>query len=183
MFFFLIIEDENLLVNDIKGVVQEANDFLDGEIKAVGLTIPTIRSKLYQSNSSVSLSDHDKISKDDIVRGLKLSTKFKKSHEEEVVCVIPVRFNGDFGISQVPPIGEASRNLIIDTLIITSQKQILYPYIMAVEKAGLEIMDICINAFACAKEAFDAVYLQEGALIIDMGWIFKIFNSMFSWGL
>ena len=107
-----IIEDENLLVNDIK---------------AVGLTIPTIRSKLYQSNSSVSLSDHDKISKDDIVRGLKLSTKFKKSHEEEVVCVIPVRFNGDFGISQVPPIGEASRNLIIDTLIITSQKQILYP--------------------------------------------------------
>ena len=100
-----IIEDENLLVNDIKGVVQEANDFLDGEIKAVGLTIPTIRSKLYQSNSSVSLSDHDKISKDDIVRGLKLSTKFKKSHEEEVVCVIPVRFNGDFGISQVPPIG------------------------------------------------------------------------------
>ena len=164
-----IIEDENLLVNDIKGVVQEANDFLDGEIKAVGLTIPTIRSKLYQSNSSVSLSDHDKISKDDIVRGLKLSTKFKKSHEEEVVCVIPVRFNGDFGISQVPPIGEASRNLIIDTLIITSQKQILYPYIMA-EKAGLEIMDICINAFACAKEAFDAVYLQEGALIIDMGY-------------
>ena len=162
-----IIEDENLLVNDIKGVVQEANDFLDGEIKAVGLTIPTIRSKLYQSNSSVSLSDHDKISKDDIVRGLKLSTKFKKSHEEEVVCVIPVRFNGDFGISQVPPIGEASRNLIIDTLIITSQKQILYPYIMAVEKAGLEIMDICINAFACAK---DAVYLQEGALIIDMGY-------------
>ena len=143
-----IIEDENLLVNDIKGVVQEANDFLDGEIKAVGLTIPTIRSKLYQSNSSVSLSDHDKISKDDIVRGLKLSTKFKKSHEEEVVCVIPVRFNGDFGISQVPPIGEASRNLIIDTLIITSQKQILYPYIMAV----------------------DAVYLQEGALIIDMGY-------------
>ena len=138
-----IIEDENLLVNDIKGVVQEANDFLDGEIKAVGLTIPTIRSKLYQSNSSVSLSDHDKISKDDIVRGLKLSTKFKKSHEEEVVCVIPVRFNGDFGIS---------------------------PYILAVEKAGLEIMDICINAFACAKEAFDAVYLQEGALIIDMGY-------------
>ena len=157
-------------MNDIKAVVQEANEFLDGEIKAVGLTIPTIRSKLYQSNSSVSLSDHDKISKDDIVKGLKLSAKFKKSHDEEVVCVIPVRFNGDFGMSQVPPIGEASRNLIIDTLIITSQKQILYPYITAVEKSGLEVMDICINAFACAKEAFDAVYLQEGALIIDMGY-------------
>ena len=29
-----IIEDEHLLVNDIKAVVQEANEFLDGEIKA-----------------------------------------------------------------------------------------------------------------------------------------------------
>ena len=146
-----IIEDEHLLVNDIKAVVQEANEFLDGEIKAIGLTIPTIRSKLYQSNSTVSLNHEAKITKDDIVRGLKLSTKFKRSSEEEVVCVIPVKFNGDFGISNQPPIGESSRNLIVDTLVITSQKCILYPYIMAVEKAGLEVMDICINAFACAK--------------------------------
>ena len=72
-----IIEDEHLLVNDIKAVVQEANEFLDGEIKAIGLTIPTIRSKLYQSNSTVSLNHEAKITKDDIVRGLKLSTKFK----------------------------------------------------------------------------------------------------------
>ena len=165
-----IIEDEHLLVNDIKAVVQEANEFLDGEIKAIGLTIPTIRSKLYQSNSTVSLNHEAKITKDDIVRGLKLSTKFKRSSDEEVVCVIPVKFNGDFGISNQPPIGESSRNLIVDTLVITSQKSILYPYIMAVEKAGLEVMDICINAFACAKEAFDAVYLQEGAVLIDMGY-------------
>ena len=121
-----IIEDEHLLVNDIKAVVQEANEFLDGEIKAIGLTIPTIRSKLYQSNSTVSLNHEAKITKDDIVRGLKLSTKFKRSSEEEVVCVIPVKFNGDFGISNQPPIGESSRNLIVDTLVITSQKCILY---------------------------------------------------------
>lgn len=165
-----IIEDERLLVNDIKAIVQEANEFLEGKIKAIGLTIPTIRSKLYQSNSTVSLNHEAKITKDDIVRGLKLSTKFKRSSEEEVVCVIPVKFNGDFGISNQPPIGESSRNLIVDTLVITSQKHILYPYIMAVEKAGLEVMDICINAFACAKEAFDAVYLQEGAVLIDMGY-------------
>lgn len=34
----------------------------------------------------------------------------------------------------------------------------------------MEVLDITINAFACAKEAFDAVYLQEGALLIDMGY-------------
>lgn len=165
-----IIENEGLLVNDIKQLVSEANEFLDGEIKGVGLTIPTIRSKLYQSNSSVSLNQQTRITNDDIVRGLRLSTRFKKSNEEEVVCVIPVKFSGDFGNSPLLPIGEMSRNLIVDTLVITSQKNILYPYIMAVEKAGLEVMDICINAFACAKEAFDAVYLQEGAILIDIGY-------------
>ena len=46
----------------------------------------------------------------------------------------------------------------------------LYPYITAVEKCGIEVLDITINAFACAKEAFDAVYLQEGAILIDMGY-------------
>ena len=165
-----IIENEGLLVNDIKQLVSEANEFLDGEIKGIGLTIPTIRSKLYQSNSSVSLNQQTRITNDDIVRGLRLSTRFKKSNEEEVVCVIPVKFSGDFGNSPLLPIGEMSRNLIVDTLVITSQKHILYPYIMAVEKAGLEVMDICINAFACAKEAFDAVYLQEGAILIDIGY-------------
>ena len=46
----------------------------------------------------------------------------------------------------------------------------LYDYVNAVEKAGVEVLDITINAYACAKEAFDAVYLQEGAILIDIGY-------------
>ena len=38
------------------------------------------------------------------------------------------------------------------------------------EKAGVEVLDITIDAYACAKEAFDAVYLQEGAILIDIGY-------------
>ncbi|MGN1182440.1 MAG: cell division protein FtsA, partial [Faecalibacillus sp.] len=165
-----IVEDDRLLVRDIQALIQEANEFLEGEIKRVGITIPTIRAKLYQSNSSISLNNEIPVTNEDIVRGLQLSKRIKISSKEEVVCVVPVRYHSDSGMTLDAPVGQKTRNLIVDSLVITSRKNILYPYISSVEKAGLEVMDICVNAYACAKEAFDAVYLQEGALIIDIGY-------------
>ncbi|WP_285815897.1 cell division protein FtsA [Thomasclavelia cocleata] len=166
-----IIEDDRILTRDIRKVIDEAEAFLETKITSVALTIPTIKAKLYQSDSSVSLSETgSKITSDDIVRVLRLSSKFKRSKDEEVVSIIPVRYHSDKGATIEAPIGEVSRNLIVDSLVITTGKELLYPYISVVEKCDIEVLDITINAFACAKEAFDAVYLQEGAVLIDMGY-------------
>ena len=166
-----IIEDDRILTRDIRKVIDEAEAFLETKITSVALTIPTIKAKLYQSDSSVSLSEAgSKITSDDIVRVLRLSSKFKRSKDEEVVSIIPVRYHSDKGATIEAPIDEVSRNLIVDSLVITTSKELLYPYISVVEKCGIEVLDITINAFACAKEAFDAVYLQEGAVLIDMGY-------------
>ena len=166
-----IIEDDRILIRDIRKLIDEAEAFLESKITSVALTIPTIKAKLYQSDSSISLSDAgSKVSTDDIVRVLRLSSKFKRSKDEEVVSIIPVRYHSDKGATVEAPLGELSRNLIVDSLVITTSKELLYPYISVVEKCGVEVLDITINAFACAKEAFDAVYLQEGALLIDMGY-------------
>lgn len=166
-----IIEDDRILIKDIRKLIDEAEAFLETKITSVALTIPTIKAKLYQSDSSISLSDAgSKVTTDDIVRVLRLSSKFKRSKDEEVVSIIPVRYHSDRGATAEAPLGEVSRNLIVDSLIITTSKELLYPYISVVEKCGVEVLDITINAFACAKEAFDTVYLQEGALLIDMGY-------------
>ena len=166
-----IIEDDRILTRDIRKVIDEAEAFLETKITSVALTIPTIKAKLYQSDSSISLSEAgSKITSDDIVRVLRLSSRFKRSKDEEVVSIIPVRYHSDKGATIEAPIGEVSRNLIVDSLVITTSKELLYPYITVVEKCGIEVLDITINAFACAKEAFDAVYLQEGAILIDMGY-------------
>ena len=166
-----IIEDDRILTRDIRKVIDEAETFLETKITSVALTIPTIKAKLYQSDSSISLSETgSKITSDDIVRVLRLSSKFKRSKDEEVVSIIPVRYHSDKGATIEAPIGEVSRNLIVDSLVITTSKELLYPYISVVEKCDIEVLDITINAFACAKEAFDAVYLQEGAVLIDMGY-------------
>ena len=166
-----IIEDDRILTRDIQKVIKEAEEFLKTKITSVALTIPTIKAKLYQSDSSISLKDDgSKITNEDILRVLRLSAKFKRSKDEEVVSIIPVRYHSDKGATVEAPIGEVSRNLIVDALVITTSKELLYPYISAVEKCGIEVLDITINAFACAKEAFDAAYLQEGAVLIDIGY-------------
>lgn len=166
-----IIVDEALLINDIQKLIKEANEFLDAEITSVGLNIPPIKVKLYQSDSSISIKGTDNvISEDDVVRALRLSSKFKRSEDEEIVSVIPVKYHSDIGATREAPIGKVSRNLIVDTLVITVHKRILYQYIMAVERSGLQVLEISINAYSCANEAFDAVYLQEGAILIDIGY-------------
>ena len=72
-----IIEDDRILIRDIRKLIDEAEAFLESKITSVALTIPTIKAKLYQSDSSISLSDAgSKVSTDDIVRVLRLSSKF-----------------------------------------------------------------------------------------------------------
>lgn len=59
------------------------------------------------------------------------------------------------------PLGLRSASLKVETLVITTSKKVLYSYLTAVEKAGLDVIDITIDAYASAKEAFDATYLQK----------------------
>ena len=166
-----IVEDEHILSNDIRILLDAAEKSLEAKITSVALNIPTNRAKLYQSDSSISLGEKGtKIVNDDIVRVLKLSSRFERSPQEEIVSVIPVKYHSDKGATIAPPLDQVSRNLIVDSLVITTNKKVLYPYIMAVEKAGVQVLDISVNAFSCAKEALDDVYLQEGVVLIDMGY-------------
>lgn len=166
-----IIEDEKAVISDIQKLIAHAEASLETKIHTVGLNIPALQTKLYQSDSSISLGESgSKVTREDVIRVLRLSARFERTADEEIVSVIPVKYHSDSGATAEAPIHQVSRNLIVDSLIITTNKKILYPYIAAVEKAGLGILDISINAFSCAKEAFDAAYLQEGALLIDMGY-------------
>ena len=165
------IEDMNTVVSDIKSLVDSASASLGAPVTKVALCIPSFHARIYQSdgitkvNSPVGL-----ISNEDVLRALKLSKRFEKNQDEEIISVIPTAFYLDTKVMNTLPVGQKSNNLKAESLIITTKKKLLYGYITAVEKAGFEVLDITIDAYACAKEAFDAVYLQEGAILIDVGY-------------
>ncbi len=166
-----VIEDEAAVSRDVRALLMEAEKELDTKIVNVALNIPSLRANLYQSDGSTTLSkDGAKVTHEDVVRCLRLSSNFKRSKREEVISVIPVRYQSDCGVTNHAPINEVTRNLIVETQVITTDKKLLYPYLSAIEKAGVEILEIGLNAYSCAKEAFDEVYLKEGAILIDIGY-------------
>ena len=165
------IDDMTVVVDEIKLLIDAANEALAAPITKVALCIPSFHARIYQSDGITKVnSPHDQITSEDVVRALKLSRRFERSKDEEVISVIPIAFHLDTSSTSEIPIGKKSASLKADSLIITTRKNLLYNYITAVEKAGVEVLDITIDAYACAKEAFDAVYLQEGAILIDIGY-------------
>jgi cell division protein FtsA len=164
------IEKMSAVVEDIKQLLAEAADVLGAPITSVALCIPSLYARIYQSDGITKVNSvDDRITNDDIIRALKLSKRFDRSSEEEIVSVIPINYYLDTKVINKSPIGMKSASLKVESLIITTKKDYFYDYILAVEKAGLEVLEVTINSFACAKEAFDEVYLQEGAILIDIG--------------
>ena len=165
------IDNMSVVVEEIKQLLSDAQEVLEAPITSVALCIPSQYARIYQSDGITKVnSNDDKISGEDIIRALKLSKRFERSHDEEIVSVIPVSYHLDTKVVTEAPIGMKSASLKVETLIITTKKKYLYNYIIAAERAGLEVIDITINAYACAKESFDEVYLQEGAILIDIGY-------------
>lgn len=165
------IESMPTVVSEIKQLIDEASRALGASISKVALCIPSFHAHIYQSDGITKVnSPSDQITSEDIVRALKLSKRFEHDQDEEIISVIPTMFHLDTKVVYELPLGEKSASLKAEALVITTRKKLLYSYITAVEKAGVEVLDITINAYACAKEAFDAVYLQEGAILIDIGY-------------
>ena len=165
------IEDSLTVMSEVKQLVDEASQTLDAPIEKVALCIPSFHTSIYQSEGITKVnSPLDQITSDDVVRALKLSKRFARDDDEEIISVIPTSFQLDTKTVTEIPIGEKTKSLKVESLIITTKKNFLYSYISAVEKAGLSVIDITIDAYACAKEAFDAVYLREGAILIDVGY-------------
>lgn len=165
-----VITDAEALVEDIKKVVREADEELNTTITSVGLVLPSINARIYQGDGITKVNNaNDKITIDDVIRALKLSTRFQRNRDEEIVSTIPIHYALDTKSTDKLPLGMRSASLKVDSMIVTSKKKYFYGYLEAVEKAGLELLDVTIDAYASALEAFDEAYLKEGAILIDIG--------------
>lgn len=165
------ITDEAAVSSAILQLIKEAEAELQTKITSVLLNIPTYHTRLYQNQGSCMVNAQDqRINEEHITKALNQATRFEKSEKEAVVSVVPVNYYYGTISTKEPPIGKMASSVHLDALIITTAKKMLYAYVRCVERAGLSVIDICVNAYSCAKEAFDEVYLREGAILIDIGY-------------
>ena len=165
-----IIVDPEAAKEDLKVLIEDANEDLKAPITKVLLNIPANQCHIYASSGSSKKLTEDKIiTSNDILKALKEAAKIDKGKDEQVATYIPVKYKYDSVEAEKIPVGKKASTVIVDALIITSAKSVFYPYLRVVEGSGLEVIEVCINSYAGAKEAFDEASLFNGAVLIDIG--------------
>lgn len=165
-----IIIDEEAVKQDVTKLIKMAEASLEAKIISVLLNIPANQCRLYSTNGSTQIlsADH-KIKATDIVKAINKASKFERRKNEALVSTIPIMYYYGEQSSMNAPIGKTSYSLQVDVLAMTTTKKALYPYVRVVEGVGLEIICVSVDAYSAAKEVFDEAYLQDGAVLIDVG--------------
>lgn len=163
-----IIENANRVIEDVKSLLEDASSMLNSTIERVALCIPSNYTRLYKSEGIVSIDSYE-ISREDVVEALKKSKNFNRDEKEEVITVMPIKYYLDDKVCEDLPIGQNANTLKVESLIITTRKNLLYSYIGTVEKAGAQVIEITVDTYANAKETLNSVYLQEGVILLDIG--------------
>ena len=164
------IVDEQDVVNGIIKVAKKAEQSLGFHIERVLLALPSVDVKRCNQRVHVIPETTSKrIRLNDIQRGLKDAISYKPDENLELVNVGCIKYITNGITSRKMPIDEISEILVMNVDLLFANKEIVYSYARCIEKAGLEILDICLDSFAIAQEA--AIFEQtvdKYVILVDL---------------
>ncbi|MEF2783918.1 cell division protein FtsA [Erysipelotrichaceae bacterium HCN-30851] len=155
----LSIVDEQNVVNGIIKVKKQAEDVLGYHIERVLLAIPSVSVQRHNKRVTVIPDASSKrIRLSDIQKGLNEAVCFKPDPELELVNIGCIKYITNGITSRKMPIDETADVMHMSVDLLYADKEIVYAYARCIEKAGLEILDVCLDSYAMANEA--AVFEQ-----------------------
>lgn len=146
------ITNEEELINDIKTAVKECSDKIGADIEQVILVLPAYNFKRFPLRSKVAI-DNKVVKKEDIARAISNSLKAKVDNDVMVVNPMIVRYTINGISTRRIPEKEICNEVIVDIDLLCADINMCYEYVSAIEAAGLKVLDITLNNYACAKEA------------------------------
>lgn len=153
------IMNEQDIINGIIKAKKQAEDALGYHIERVLVAIPSVHVERHNKRVSVIPEASSKrIRLSDIQRGLNEAVGFKPSPEKELVNIGCIKYITNGITSRKMPIDEVADVMLMNVDLLYADKEIVYAYARCVERAGLEILDVCLDSYAMANEA--AVFEQ-----------------------
>lgn len=175
------IKDKALLVNEIKQLVEETSKKLGAKIEKAILVLPAYNFKRFPLRSSV-LPIDGIVKKADIARAVTNSLKTEVDFDSLVVNAVINKYTMNGISTRRLPEKEACENLLVDIDLLCCDKLLAYDYVEAVEMAGIQVLDICLNSYAIAKEAsLIEESLKKNIIILDIN-IQETFLALLSKG-
>jgi cell division protein FtsA len=164
------IVDIDETVQSIKKAVEQAERMVGLTINRVVVGVNGNHIQLHDCHGIVAVSSENReISNEDIARVIEAAQVVSIPPEREIIDVIPKQFivDGLDGIND--PRGMLGVRLEMEGTMITASKTVLHNVLRCVERAGLEIADICLQSLAAASIALSKDEKNLGVALIDIG--------------
>lgn len=163
------VVDIDEVVQSIKNAVNEAEKMVGFQIKQVLLSIPSHQIEIYPCNGIVTVANEDReITENEIDRVIDACQSVMISPDQEMISLLPHDFILD-GYQVTDPRGMIGVRLELQAQMITGPKTLIYNLIRCVEKAGLEINDLCLQSVASGSVALSKDEKDLGVALVDLG--------------
>lgn len=164
------IVDIDETVHSIKQAVAQAERMVGLKIKQVIVGVDGNHIQLQPCHGVVAVSSPDReIGDEDIIRVIEAAQVISIPPEREIIDVIPKQFIVD-GLDEInDPRGMIGVRLEMEGMIITGSKTVLHNLLRCVERAGLEIADICLQSLATGEVAISKDEKNLGVCLVDIG--------------
>ncbi|MBM7659449.1 cell division protein FtsA [Bacillus mesophilus] len=164
------IVDIDETVHSIKKAIEQAERMVGVSINRVVVGVAGNHIQLQSCHGVVAVSsDNREITNDDILRVIDAAQVISIPPEREIIDVIPRQFIVD-GLDEInDPRGMIGVRLEMEGTIITGSKTVLHNLLRCVERAGLEITDICLQPLATGSIALSKDEKNLGVALIDIG--------------
>lgn len=164
-----LIENFDDVVYSIKKALKKAEDTLGLKIRKVVASVPEYNLKFTKGEGLNTITNEDGIvTKSDISRLLKTCVYNKVSEDYELINIIPIEYKLD-GKSIKDPVGLMGKKISLSSIIVSAPKKNTYLFIKAIEKCGVNVVDITIGSLA-DYSLFNNEFLSENnGVIINLG--------------
>ena len=163
------ITNENELIKAIKRVLNKASLKLNFKIKKVIVNIPTSYNNFVISEATEKIDNEEsKVTSKCILKVIQNTTKNQININEELIAAIPVYFRvADEETKE--PFNKRGKIILAKTVIVTGSKIEVYSLIGALEKCGLEVIDIAspglVDYYNFKNESLD----KDVGIIVNIG--------------
>ncbi|WP_163970743.1 cell division protein FtsA [Oceanobacillus halotolerans] len=164
------IVDIDQTVHSIRNAVEQAERMVGMQIDRVVVGINGNHIQLQPCHGVVAVqSENREIGDEDITRVIDGAQVVSIPPEREIIDVIPKQFIVD-GLDEITdPRGMIGVRLEMEGTIITCSKTVLHNILKCVERAGLQVSDICLQPLAAGTIALSKDEKNLGVALIDVG--------------
>lgn len=164
------IIDIDQTVHSIRNAVEQAERMVGMQIERVVVGVNGNHIQLQPCHGVVAVqSENREITDEDVTRVIDGAQVMSIPPEREIIDVIPKQFIVD-GLDEInDPRGMIGVRLEMEGTIITCSKTILHNILKCVERANLQVADICLQPLAAGTIALSKDEKNMGVALIDVG--------------